>query len=249
MTLDQFSLQPAALEPSRARLAQLDLQLADRERDLAHHKSELHALQARYLREIGGLYEHLARLQAAVEEAEIRLGIRAPAAEADELSGEEAAADEAAGGMSAGCSNPTSASDDLKRMFRDIAKAIHPDRAHGDAANFRRHSLMAEANRAYAERDEDRLRLILHTWHRSPDSVIGDDPESERLRVERRVAETEARLLEVEVEFADLRASAIWRLRAKLDETRAQGWDLFAEMVAQVKTEVARATARLIRLG
>ena len=52
----------------------------------------------------------------------------------------------------------------------------------------------------------------------------------------------------IDVEFADLRKSAIWRLRTKLAETRAQGWDLFAEMVAQVKSEVARATARLIRL-
>jgi hypothetical protein len=32
-------------------------------------------------------------------------------------------------------------------MFRDIAKAIHPDRAHNSAARDRRHSLMAEANR------------------------------------------------------------------------------------------------------
>jgi hypothetical protein len=27
---------------------------------------------------------------------------------------------------------------------------------------------MAEANRAYAERDEDRLRLILHAWQHDP---------------------------------------------------------------------------------
>ena len=159
---------------------------------------------------------------------------------------EDGAADSAE--EAAGCSKTTMASDDLKRMFRDIAKAIHPDRAHDDSARFRRHSLMAEANRAFAERDEDRLRLILRTWQRSPDAIVGDDAESERLRVERRIAESEARLVAIDVEFTDLRKSAIWRLRTKLAETRAQGWDLFAEMVAQVRTEVARATARLIRL-
>ena len=247
MPIEQFALQPAALEPSRARLAAVDLQLAERERELTREKTELHELQSRYLREIGGLYEHLAKLQAAVEEAEIRAGLRAPADE-DAASEDEDETIDAAGGVAAGCSNPTSASDDLKRMFRDIAKAIHPDRAHDDSARFRRHSLMAEANRAFAERDEDRLRLILRTWQRSPDSVVGDDAESDRLRVERRIAESEARLTAIDVELADLRRSAIWRLRAKLAETRAQGWDLFAEMVAQVKSEVARATARLIRL-
>ena len=78
MPIDQFALQPAALEPSRVRLAALDLQLAERERELAREKTELHELQSRYLREIGGLYEQLAKLQAAVEEAEIRAGIRPP---------------------------------------------------------------------------------------------------------------------------------------------------------------------------
>ena len=79
VSIDQFALQPAALEPSRVRLAALDLQLAERERELAREKTELHELQSRYLREIGGLYEELAKLQAAVEAAEIRAGIRPPA--------------------------------------------------------------------------------------------------------------------------------------------------------------------------
>jgi hypothetical protein len=244
--IDHLALQPSALEPSRARLAALDLQLAEYERDLARDKTELHELQSRYLREIGGLHEQLARLQVAVEGAEIRAGIRPPPS--DDIAGQDEA-DESNGRAEAisGCSNPPPP-DDLKRIFRDIAKAIHPDRAHDDHARFRRHSLMAEANRAYADRDEDRLRLIMRTWQRSSESVVGDDPESERLRVLRRVAETEARLAAIDVEFADLRASAIWRLRAKIEETRAQGWDLFAEMVMQVKAEVARATARLITL-
>ena len=82
-------------------------------------------------------------------------------------------------------------------MFRDLAKAVHPDRAPDDRARYRRHSLMAEANRAYAERDEDRLRLILHAWERSPESVLGDDEEGESLRVRRRIAELDERLVAI----------------------------------------------------
>lgn len=244
---DQFTLQPAALEPSRARLMALELQLAEREQALAAMKGELQQLQSRYLREIGSLYPQLASLQAAVEAAEIRAGIRPPRVDDDD---EDAPGEAGADGKAEplGCAPRTAPSADLRRMFRDVAKAVHPDRAHDDSARFRRHSLMAEANRAYAERDEDRLRLILSTWHRSPDAIIGDDPESQRVRTERKIAEIDDRLGAIEMEWADLRLSAIWRLKQKIDATRAQGWDLFAEMVKQVRAEIARATARLIAL-
>jgi F0F1-type ATP synthase membrane subunit b/b' len=107
---------------------------------------------------------------------------------------------------------------------------------------------MAEANRAYAERDEDRLRLILRVWERSPDAIVGDDPEANRLRLNRRLEELGARLVELEAELADLRDSAIARLKRKIDGAREQGWDLFAEMIRQVKREIAASRARLASL-
>jgi DnaJ-class molecular chaperone len=52
-------------------------------------------------------------------------------------------------------------SDDLKRLYREIAKRIHPDLATDDAERAKRNQLMAEVNRAYADGDEARLRAIL----------------------------------------------------------------------------------------
>ena len=106
-------------------------------------------------------------------------------------------------------------SQDLKKIFRNLARTIHPDLALDEPARWRRHSLMAEANRAYAERDEDRLRLILHAWERSPDAVLGDDPEADEERLRRRIAAIEDRLLELGREFADLESSAIAQLSAR----------------------------------
>jgi hypothetical protein len=232
------SLEPAAASPSRVRVTALEQQLAERDRELTALKTELLALQDRYLIDIGPLYAELADLDAAVAEVEIRLGLRP--AESPELIDAEDDIE-----PPAGCGQRSTPSVDLKRIFRDVAKAVHPDRAMDDAARFRRHSLMAEANRAYAEQDEDRLRLILRAWEQSPEAVVGETPEAAEARLAHRAVELEMRLADLEREFAAVRGSAIARLQRRIEETRAQGWDLFTEMLLHVRREIARARARL----
>jgi hypothetical protein len=240
---DAFALQARVLDPSRARLAALELQLAEREGALASVTGDLQRLQSRYLEAVAALYRELVALDSAIVAAEIRVGLRPPPDEADisEPKGDAEA------GEAAGCSNHASPSKDLKKIFRHLAKSIHPDLALDEPARWRRHSLMAEANRAYAERDEDRLRLILHAWERSSDTYV-PDPSPDEERVRRRTAAIEDRLVAITSEFDDLHASAIWQLKEKIDDARRQGWDLFAEMVAEVTREVGRAKARLASL-
>ena len=239
--MTRFALQPAELDPARKRLADLETELSERERHLETIKAELQTLQARYLRDVGPLYAQLSELEAAVADAEIAAGLRPPPLEFDDAQDSDESPDD----DSASCTNRAAPSDGLKKIFRDLAKSIHPDLAMDEPARWRRHSLMADANRAYAERDEDRLRLIMRAWERSPDSVPDDDPEADRRRVERRIAAIDERLIAIEAELSDLRASAIWRLKNKIDEAKAQGWDLFAEMLLQVRRDISRATARL----
>ena len=238
------ALDPIDRDP---RLPDLEQRLDDRERELAGVKDELLRLQSRYFSEVGALYDQLADLDRAVEAIEIELGLRPPPGERrdDDDVDEPSEADAT---LVAGCSTRSAPSPDLKRVFRDLAKAIHPDRAADGPERFRRHSLMAEANRAYAERDEDRLRLLLRAWERHPDASLDRHPDSDRGHARRRVAEIEERLLAIDGEFADLRTSAIGRLKTKIDDARAQGWDLLAEIVAEVKRQLARSTSRLAAL-
>ena len=242
------SLQPVAQNADRSRLAALELDIAVRERELATVKDELHRLQRRYLQEVGPHYAQLTELDAKIAEREVALGIRSAVVDDDD----PADADDDAGAreldLTSSCSNRGAPTDDLKKMFRQLAKSLHPDLALNDPARWRRHSLMAEANRAYAERDEDRLRLIMNTWERMPDAALDDDPDAARARVQRRLADADARMIAIDLEFADLRRSAIWRLKTRIDDARAQGWDLFAEMILSVKREVQRASWRLASL-
>ena len=242
--MQESALQPAALEGDRARLAALELDVAQRDRELTTLKQELHALQSRYLEVIGGLYARLHPIETEIAEIEIAAGLR-PAP--DRLDEEDDDAERGAKVDAAGnCSHRTAPSADLKRIFRQLARTIHPDLARDGAARYRRHSLMAEANRAYAERDEDRLRLILSTWERNPESFATDDGDA--ARVERRLAVLEERRLAMAAEMAELQTSAIFRLNVRIGEARRQGWDLFGEMVKEVERDIRRATARLASL-
>src|SRR6185295_6880112 len=208
---------------SRERLASLELELAARETELAALGASLQELQARYLSAVGEFYAELVTLGNAIFEAEIRAGIRKPAADDDP--GDEGAREADAGRSGqAACPSPGGPSTDLKALFRNLAKTLHPDRALrlDEPERWRRHSLMAEANRAYAERDEDRLRLILHAWERAPESAPDAAPEADDGRARRRVAYIDQRLVAIEAELVDLRTSAIGQLQRKIDDARAQ---------------------------
>jgi hypothetical protein len=235
------SLTPAVADPSRARLAALELTLAEREQVLADRRSVLQALQDRYLDAVGASYRTLTEIEAEAVELEIRMGLRAPV-ESDEASSFSEQADAPA----EGCTSRASPSSDLKKIFRTLARTIHPDLALDEPARWRRHSLMAEANRAYAERDEDRLRLILHAWERSSETILDADCDESRIR--RRMAAIEDRLILIDAELTDLDSSAIGQLKRKVDDAKAKGWDLLAEMILEVKREVGRAQARLAGL-
>ncbi len=237
------SLSLHAGEVSAEELARLAAEASAREVELASMRAELLTLQNRYLAEIGVLYSDLARLEAELRDAEIRAGLRLP----EEIDTDDDTGEHDGGAASTGCVNAAAPTEDLKRVFRDVAKAVHPDLAMDDMARCRRHSLMAEANRAYAERDADRLRLILHALeHDADDDFLAEGDWA--VRSPARAARLRARIAHLERERTELERSAIARLRKKIDEARAQGWDLWAEMLQQVRREISTTAARIAKL-
>ena len=112
---------------------------------------------------------------------------------------------------------PRYRSDAARKLFRDVAKAVHPDLARDEATRDRRHAQLVEANRAYALGDEEQLLFILDAWERSPDAVQGSDPEAMRLRLVRRMAQIEEQLEMLDLDLAALRESPLGKLKAMVD--------------------------------
>jgi hypothetical protein len=232
------------LQRKQAELASLEAELIQRELDLATLRAELTEFERLYLRTVGVLYAELDEIEAQIAEAEARRKPRDSVAEA-QAKRARAQAQESAESAGVVDAPKLKSSEDLKKLFREVAKRIHPDLGGNEADRGRRQRLMAEANLAYENGDEPKLRSILADWEASPDTVEGEGVGAELIRVIRKIAQIQKRLSEIEREIQQLNTSDLYKLRAKADEAEKQGRDLLKEMASQVETQINIARNRL----
>jgi hypothetical protein len=134
---------------------------------------------------------------------------------------------------------------DIKALFREVAKTIHPDLGEAGPAKALRHELMAKANRAYAEDDSRTLHEILRNWRRSPDRAAEAEAGSDLLRITRQIARERQEIRVVKAKVEELKASYVWRFKKRVDANFAIGVDVLSDMVADADLDIARALKRL----
>jgi hypothetical protein len=225
------------LQALRDRVREGEATLHERRAELARLDTELAAFNIRYRHEVGRLHDELDALEAALAEAEL--------GEIDRRLQDAGAAPNTATSAQAEAPPARFTSDAVRRLFRDVAKLIHPDLARDADGLDRRHALMVAANDAYAVGDAERLRAILQTWERSAKAVEGTDPAAMRQRLTARVAEIDAQLAECTATLAARRDSPLWKLKTMVDEAAAAGKDLVADMVRRLKRDILVTTNRL----
>ena len=218
-------------------MVSLEAVLHQRRADVAKVESSLDAFKVRYRHEVGLLHEELDELERAIAEAESEVRASRPQPE----TGGSATARPS----SQTESQPRFTSDAVRRLFRDVAKAIHPDLARDDHTRDRRHTLMIEANRAYALGDEERLRSILQAWEKSPEAVHGEGAEAAQLRLTRRIAQIEEQLNAYAIDLAALKDTPMWKLKTMVDEAAGRGKDLVRDMVRRLQRDILVARNRL----
>jgi hypothetical protein len=136
----------------------------------------------------------------------------------------------------------------LKQLYRDIAKALHPDLADDDASRAHRHDFMTRANVAYEAGDEATLRAVLADWDHAPESVSGQGAGAELVRVIRKIDRAELRLVAIAREMEQLRNSGLFGLKTMTEEAAQFQRDMLAEMTGRLDGEIAMAKEMLARL-
>lgn len=236
------------LQTKRAELAQLEVILAQKELEFLTLQAELKEFETLYLRIVGAKYAELDELEARIAEVEAK---QVPENEDAQQRAEQARAraNESAGAAQQvelkAAGQKFKPSDSVKKLFRELARLIHPDLVLGTEDKAHRHEVMAKANKAYEDGDENLLAKILDDWQNSPDAVEGEDTAANLVRVIRKIAIAKSRLSEVSAEIDELESSELFELRQRALE--AEGRDLLAEMAEEINAKIAAISNRTAR--
>ncbi len=172
--------------------------------------------------------------------------VQAEAAEARAASSASAANE--AGATSEPLAASSGPSAELKALYREVAKAVHPDLATDEEQKARRTHLMSAASAAYAAGDEATLRRILEDEAVRPESIIGSDVGSRLVRVLRQVAQVRSRLATLEQLRRELEIDPMWELFQSVYPRMTLGENPLEETERKLRTQIRSARARLAAL-
>jgi hypothetical protein len=223
-------------------IARLEALLAERRRELAALQEEMRVFRARYTEVIGSRLAELAEIEREIKRAKARLlGLEDESAEAAASSDDESDAQSTQpGALPVGKA--------MRKLFWAVAKMFHPDHAADEREARARHTVMAEASRAYREGDVESLHTLLGDEQLQSLCAAGgndagtDDPEARLLGLE-------IELRTVEFGIKRIRQDGLYHTRLKVEAEAREGRDALAQMAEQIDRQIVKARHRLAHLS
>jgi len=247
--IKQMTPEEIELEKKRAELLILEDELAQRELDLTTLHVDLKEVRRLYLIIVGVKFSLLDNINAQIAELRARLNPKDKDAHKEAIRSRTQAKESANATGSIEKEEykkePFKPSENLKQLYRDLAKKVHPDLAPDKDARVKRHKFMQEVNRAYAAGDEERLRSLINEWERSPDAVFGEGTGAELIRIIRQIAVAINRIDAIGKEIENLKKSELYILKTKIEKSQNEGRDILSEMAAEVDAQIKDANTRL----
>ena len=222
------------LETRLTLLAELHMQAAELERTLDEERRKIREFEKRWKPAVGKRYIELEEIKEKVAELR-RLAKLARAGKLDPVAGESEEAPHEA----------FRPDQEARKLFRTLARKIHPDLTDDFEERRLRHELMAEATRAYRKKDHRRLQWLLEHWEASPSLAKGRDIDSRIERTNQQIAWERYRIQDLNYEIAGLGASSSAEIMREAQEATKQGRNLIAEMRNRVLSELVQAKSHL----
>jgi hypothetical protein len=136
----------------------------------------------------------------------------------------------------------------LKALYREVAKAFHPDLATTDEERRQRQELMTLANDAYRVGDGSLLTDLLHERKHSFFAGSGLKTGMEVMVLNRRIAAVRQDIRRSISKLAELKLTDIYLLKLRVDAGLADGFDLLSEMAARTDDKIEQVRRRLFLL-
>ncbi|GAB1393819.1 hypothetical protein MASR1M60_19830 [Rhodocyclaceae bacterium] len=250
--LDEDAQLRAEIEVLGQELAEMELELATAQGELALFSERYHALIADRIAEFDQLNADLARyrMQQSPDDPTLESAAKVAAAQAEQSRQES----ESFRQQHDKIAQPETflPSQDLKKRFRQLAQKIHPDRARDEHERAWRTQLMTEANRAYRAGDTAALDELLALWQEgrtanAPPPVDNTLKISSATGLAQQATRIRLRIREISVELDRLYGSKLYELFSASRMAARQGRDLLAEIVERLDTQIETARAALDR--
>lgn len=234
LDLHKSSAARAAVDPA-AEVERLESLLEERRAKLCELQEEFRAFKSRYAEVVGGPLAELAEVEQEIRQAEARmLGL-----EDDPEEGVPSSFFDA---------TPAPGKTGLRKLFWSVARMFHPDHAADEDEARRRHTIMAEASRAYRDGDVESLSTLLgdeQLQSYCASSSRDDEPEDAASRI----INLKEELVTIEFGIKRLRQDRLYHLMLSSAEESRQGRDQLAQLADTVRRKIVKARNRLTNIS
>ncbi len=231
--MDLILTEQRELAEKRAALKQLEDTLTARESELAVLQSGVREFELTYLEAIGKKFDELAEVEKQIAATQ----------------GQQITEDDYTVSNELECGQTKfHAADNLKKLYREVARLCHPDLAGNEEERAYRHKLMIAANQAYETGAEDRLQALLNTESSFAELTRQSLSALDLVQVLRAIATTQENIAELEAELVRVRNSELYRLKQRAERAAAIGHNLLQELVSQVERQIRKSQNRLTTL-
>lgn len=213
----QLSPEDEELQRQSAELANLETELVQGELDLATLHAGLQSFEREYQQIVGTRYAELDRIEEQI---------------AEYIAYVES-------------SKNFTPSEDIKKLYRELAKRIHPDLTIDPVEKVRRQELMIAANQAYETGDIEELKAILFRWESNPELVKGEGIGADLIRVIRKISQCRERLCAIKQEIEVVKETELYDLKYQSDLAKKDGQDLLSDMAQELDEHIKNAQIKL----
>lgn len=238
------------LEEKYRILEDLEANFASTQVDYSTLAGEIAAFRNRYYLRVGSLYARLDSLRAEIRKL---VAQQHPGNETAHKEAEQAYQQAQATADEVNCATEDGPVDfqpstELKHLYRQAAKLIHPDRAKDDEDRQLRDRLMAEVNAAYAAGDAEAISEILERYRDRLNAADRDDVGAQLVRAIRNIARTRTHIASLEQAIASLKISEWYKLKIEVTEGEARGEDMLGQLAEKIHADILEEQKHLNQL-
>jgi hypothetical protein len=236
LDLHKSSAAREAVDPA-LEAGRLEALLEERRAELSDLQESFRGFKSRYVEVVGGPLAELAEVEQEIRRAEARMLGLEDDAEEDEPSHFYDSSPARAPGKTG-----------LRKLFWSVARMFHPDHASDEDEARRRHTIMAEASRAYRDGDVESLSTLLGDEQLQSYCAAGAR-EDEPADAAARLLNLKEELVTIEFGIKRLRQDRLYHLMLSSAEESRHGRDQLAQMADSIRRKIVKARNRLTNLS